>query len=76
MTRKREAMVVILILITHIVAKCILTVDATGPLIYNDELIYKTNAASIFNGGPIDTDRYPPLYSISLLPAFFSPRQA
>lgn len=56
-----------LALVRHLVA------DGTiGPLVLDDELIYKFQALSVFQGDFFSTTRYPPLYSFFLSLAFFS----
>jgi hypothetical protein len=41
-----------------------------GPFSFMDELVYKLNAQSIFDGAQYYSFHYPPLYPLSLSPAF------
>lgn len=51
--------------------KFLVLVRSNGATLFGDELLYKENAESLFNRLPFDTAKYPPLYSIILIPALF-----
>ena len=62
--------VMALLLLSILWIKHVWLYEPTGPACFNDEFLYKRNAANFFEGIRIKNAHYPPLYSLVIAPAF------
>lgn len=64
--------VFLLVAIKIVFLNRVLSSETFGPLVLNDELLYRLNAERIFNKTHYFDSHFPPLYSLLLSVAFFS----
>ena len=70
MKKYSDLVIILIFFFIHVLIKYNLLISFDGPIIIYDEIFYKENAYYIFNHLKYYDVIYPPLYSISLLPAF------
>jgi hypothetical protein len=64
----------IFIVVLMLCIKSMLVLGIGGPVYFFDELKYRLNAFSIYNGVKYATSHYPPIYSLAIAPAFVMER--
>ncbi len=69
---KRDTLIICFLFLVLVLLKYAINISTIiGPIIYDDELLYKSMAENLFNVEPIVTTHSPPLYPVALVPAFF-----